>query len=78
MKNLFFTEQMSPSALSVYDMLIYWTEKTFLTADGYFFQAFLAFTLFNDIKYIILQKVKNNKGYLDLSESTAANITQQT
>ncbi len=54
-----------------------WTEKTFITTDGYAFQAYVAFNAFYVVKYIILQKVKNNKGYLDLNESTGVNITQQ-
>jgi hypothetical protein len=69
---------MPPSVLSEDEIMPKaWTEKTFLTTDGYAFQAYVAFNAFNLIKYIILQKVKNNKGYLDLSESTGANISQQ-
>lgn len=45
------------------------TEKTFLTVDGYAFQAYVAFNAFYAIKYIILQKLKNKYGYLDLTEA---------
>ncbi len=53
------------------------TEKTFLTADGYAFQGYVALNAFYAIKYIILQKVQNTNGYLDLNESTANNLTHQ-
>lgn len=45
------------------------TEKTFLTVDGYAFQAYVAFNAFYAIKYIILQKLKNKYGYLNLTEA---------
>lgn len=53
------------------------TEKTFLTVDGYAFQAYVAFNAFYAIKYVILQKLKNKYGYLDLTESTVNNLMNQ-
>lgn len=53
------------------------TEKTFLTADGYAFQGYVAFNAFYAIKYIILQKIKNKYGYLNLTESTVDNLKNQ-
>jgi len=53
------------------------TEKTFLTVDGYAFQAYVAFNAFYAIKYIILQKIKNKYGYLNLTESTVDNLKNQ-
>ncbi len=48
-----------------------------MTTDGYAFQAYVAFNAFYSIKYIILQKVKNNYGYIDLTDSSANNLTTQ-
>jgi hypothetical protein len=48
-----------------------------LTTDGYAFQAFVAFNAFYAVKYIILQKLKNDKGYLDLNESLADNLSKE-
>ena len=53
------------------------TEKTFLTVDGYAFQAYVAFNAFYAIKYIILQKLKNKYGYLDLTEARVQLFTNQ-
>lgn len=77
-KDQIFPNSFAPSIFNEDDIYpAAFTEKTFQTTDGYAFQAYVAFNAFYAIKYVILQKVKNNFGYINLTESTANTLTNQ-